>query len=153
MTTVLLVDNDPQTLRTLWIALTARGCQVVVADSATVLRDAAQAGPDAVMLDPGLPSLDGTEMIAGRRGWTTMPIIVLSGRTSTEDTVRALDAGADDYVTKPFNLPEVLARLRAALRRAVATTPDQPETRIVYTGRSPSIWRSRRYGVTAPRSG
>lgn len=131
MTTVLVVDTDPQTLHTLWITLTARGYQVITAaDGATARRVAARARPDAVVLELDLPDIDGTEVITGLRGWTTAPIIVLSHRTDAADTVRALDVGADDYVTKPFGIPELLARLRAALRRAAGNRKHQ----IVDTG-------------------
>ncbi|MBY8848912.1 winged helix-turn-helix domain-containing protein, partial [Saccharothrix sp. MB29] len=86
-------------------------------DGTTALRAAAEGKPDVVVLDLGLPDVDGTEVIAGLRGWTTVPIIVLSARVDSTDKVEALDAGADDYVTKPFGMDELLARLRAAVRR------------------------------------
>jgi two-component system KDP operon response regulator KdpE len=126
--TVLVVDDDPQILRALRINLAARGYRVVVADSGTgALRVAAETHVDVVVLDLGLPDLDGTEVIAGLRGWTHVPIIVLSARTDSGDKVGALDAGADDYVTKPFGMAELLARLRAAVRRsAVAAPADDP---------------------------
>jgi two-component system KDP operon response regulator KdpE len=96
-------------------------------DGGTALRLAADGKPDVVVLDLGLPDLDGTDVIAGLRGWTSMPIIVLSARTDSADKVDALDAGADDYVTKPFGMDELLARLRAAVRRvAVAGPEDEP---------------------------
>jgi two-component system, OmpR family, KDP operon response regulator KdpE len=116
---VLVVDDDPQILRALRINLTAHGYHVTVAaDGAAALRAAADRHPDVVVLDLGLPDLDGTDVIAGIRGWTAVPIIVLSARTDSADKVHALDAGADDYVTKPFGMAELLARLRAAVRRA-----------------------------------
>ena len=119
MTRVLVVDDDAQILRALRINLTARGYDVLTAaDGAGALRAAADGHPDVVVLDLGLPDLDGAEVIAGLRGWTTVPIIVLSARTDSHDKVDALDAGADDYVTKPFGMAELLARLRAAVRRA-----------------------------------
>ncbi len=119
MNTVLVVDDDTQIRRALRINLAARGYQVLdAADGATALRTAAEERPDVVVLDLGLPDLDGTEVIAGLRGWSRVPIIVLSARTDGTDKVDALDAGADDYVTKPFGMSEFLARLRAALRRA-----------------------------------
>jgi two-component system KDP operon response regulator KdpE len=121
MTRVLVVDDDAQILRALRINLTARGYQVLTAtDGAAALRAAADGRPDVVVLDLGLPDLDGREVIAGLRGWTGVPIIVLSARTDAGDKVDALDAGADDYVTKPFGMAELLARLRAAVRRASA---------------------------------
>jgi two-component system KDP operon response regulator KdpE len=113
------VDDDAQILRALRINLTARGYQVLTAvDGTSALRAAADGHPEVVVLDLGLPDLDGTEVIAGLRGWTQVPIIVLSARTDSHDKVDALDAGADDYVTKPFGMAELLARLRAAVRRA-----------------------------------
>jgi two-component system KDP operon response regulator KdpE len=116
---VLVVDDDPHILRALRINLTAHGYHVTVAaDGAAALRAAADRHPDVVVLDLGLPDLDGTEVIAGIRGWSPVPIIVLSARTDSADKVHALDAGADDYVTKPFGMAELLARLRAAVRRA-----------------------------------
>ncbi|TDD04078.1 response regulator [Saccharopolyspora terrae] len=128
MTKVLVVDDEPQLLRALRINLAARGYQVLTAvDGRSALRAAGDGKPDAVVLDLGLPDLDGTEVIAGLRGWTTVPIIVLSARTDSADKVHALDAGADDYVTKPFGMDELLARLRAAVRRASTSgSGDQP---------------------------
>ena len=118
MTRVLVVDDDAQILRALRINLSAHGYQVLTAvDGVGALRAAADEPPDVVVLDLGLPDLDGTEVIAGLRGWTRVPIIVLSARTESNDKVDALDAGADDYVTKPFGMAELLARLRAAVRR------------------------------------
>ncbi|WP_028932473.1 response regulator [Pseudonocardia spinosispora] len=125
MTKVLVVDDDAQILRALRINLTARGYQVLTAvDGAGALRAAADGQPDVVVLDLGLPDLDGTEVIAGLRGWTQVPIVVLSARTDSTDKVDALDAGADDYVTKPFGMAELLARLRAAVRRATVGQVD-----------------------------
>jgi two-component system KDP operon response regulator KdpE len=122
---VLVVDDDAQILRALRINLAARGYQVLTAgDGAGALRAAADGQPDVVVLDLGLPDLDGAEVIAGLRGWTQVPIIVLSARTDAADKVDALDAGADDYVTKPFGMAELLARLRAAVRRAAVGQAD-----------------------------
>ncbi|WP_309114033.1 response regulator [Saccharothrix sp.] len=119
MTKVLVVDDEPQIVRALRINLTARGYAVLTAhDGTAALRAAAEGKPDVVVLDLGLPDVDGTEVIAGLRGWTSVPIIVLSARTDSTDKVEALDAGADDYVTKPFGMDELLARLRAAVRRS-----------------------------------
>lgn len=126
MTTVLVVDDEPQLLRALGINLRARGYEVHAAASGTdALRLAAAHPPDIVVLDLGLPDMEGTEVVAGLRGWTDVPILVLSGRTDSGDKVDALDAGADDYVTKPFGMDELLARLRAMLRRGGAKE-DQP---------------------------
>jgi two-component system KDP operon response regulator KdpE len=125
MISVLVVDDDTQLLRALRINLTARGYHVLTAlDGATALRAAEQAHPDVIVLDLGLPDLGGTEVITALRGWTTVPIIVLSARTDSVDKVHALDKGADDYVTKPFGIDELLARLRAAVRRAVTPSGD-----------------------------
>lgn len=119
MTTVLIVDDEPQILRALQINLHAHGYTVVPAANGTAALLAAQTHAiDVVVLDLGLPDMDGLEVIAGLRGWSEVPIIVLSARHGSHDKVEALDAGADDYVTKPFGLDELLARLRAASRRA-----------------------------------
>ncbi|MCF6475209.1 response regulator [Nonomuraea sp. MG754425] len=118
MTRVLVVDDEPQILRALRVNLAARQYEVAVApDGGTALRVAADWHPDLVILDLGLPDLDGVEVIQGLRGWTSTPIIVLSGRADSTDKVDALDAGADDYVTKPFSIDELLARVRAVTRR------------------------------------
>jgi len=118
---VLVVDDEPGMRRALAINLSARGWEVTEAtDGSTALAAAASAHPDVVLLDLGLPDLDGLEVIAGIRGWSDVPIIVLTARTSSADTVDALDAGADDYVTKPFAMDVLLARLRAALRRGAS---------------------------------
>jgi two-component system, OmpR family, KDP operon response regulator KdpE len=125
---VLVVDDEPQIVRALRINLSARGYQVLTAhDGASALRAAAESKPDVVVLDLGLPDLDGTDVIAGLRGWTTVPILVLSARTDSSDKVEALDAGADDYVTKPFGMDELLARLRAAVRRSATSGADGEE--------------------------
>jgi two-component system KDP operon response regulator KdpE len=121
---VLVVDDEPQILRALVINLKARKYAVDTApDGATALRLAAERHPDVVILDLGLPDMDGVEVIAGIRGWTRVPIIVLSARQTSDEKVEALDAGADDYVTKPFGMDELLARLRAAVRRAEPGSP------------------------------
>ncbi|WP_336207235.1 response regulator [Nonomuraea sp. LPB2021202275-12-8] len=118
MTRILVVDDEPQILRALRINLVAREYEVAVAaDGAAALREAADWHPDLVILDLGLPDLDGVDVIHGLRGWTSVPIIVLSGRAGNQDKVEALDAGADDYVTKPFGLDELFARIRAVSRR------------------------------------
>jgi two-component system, OmpR family, KDP operon response regulator KdpE len=126
VTRVLVVDDEPGLRRALAINLRARQYDVTVAaDGASALAAASQHPPDAVVLDLGLPDMDGTEVIAGLRGWSHAPIIVLSARAGEPDKVVALDAGADDYVTKPFGMDELLARLRAALRRS-ATAENEP---------------------------
>jgi two-component system KDP operon response regulator KdpE len=119
MTNVLIVEDEPQLLRALAINLRARRYDVqTAADGTTALTLAGRRPPDLVILDLGLPDIDGIEVIHGLRGWTQIPIVVLSARQDQADKVAALDAGADDYVTKPFGMDELLARLRAALRRA-----------------------------------
>jgi two-component system, OmpR family, KDP operon response regulator KdpE len=119
VTRVLVVDDEPQILRALSITLKARSYDVVVATNGKqALSVAAQSSPDIVVLDLGLPDLDGIDVIRGLRGWSKVPIVVLSGRSQGVSKVDALDAGADDYVTKPFNVDELLARLRAVTRRA-----------------------------------
>ncbi|MCF7548016.1 response regulator [Pseudonocardia sp. WMMC193] len=127
MTRVLVVDDDPAIARALRINLTAQGYDVVsAADGASALRAAADRHPDVVVLDLGLPDLDGADVIAGIRGWSPVPILVLSARTDSGEKVAALDAGADDYVTKPFGMDELLARLRAAVRRGAAAAAAEP---------------------------
>ena len=121
MTRVLVVDDEPQILRALRINLRVREYDVLVAATgAEALKMASRYPPDLVILDLGLPDLDGVEIIQGLRGWTKAPIIVLSGRADSTDKVEALDAGADDYITKPFGVEELLARMRAAVRRTGA---------------------------------
>ncbi|AYF75194.1 response regulator [Nocardia yunnanensis] len=121
-TKVLVVDDEPQILRALRINLSVRGYEVTTASNgAAALRAAAEKHPDVIILDLGLPDMDGIEVLAGLRGWSTAPVIVLSARTDSSDKVEALDAGADDYVTKPFGMDELLARLRAAVRRSANT--------------------------------
>jgi two-component system KDP operon response regulator KdpE len=124
--TVLVVDDDTSLLRALSISLRARGYEVVVAHSGEEGLDlAAHRHPDVVLLDLGLPGIDGVEVVHGIRGWSTVPIIVLSARHQSVTKVEALDAGADDYMTKPFGMDELLARIRAALRRG-GTVDEEP---------------------------
>jgi two-component system, OmpR family, KDP operon response regulator KdpE len=125
---VLIVEDQPQLLRALRINLRARRYEVLTAGTGReALAVAAASPPDVMILDLGLPDMDGTEVIAAFRDWSRAPIIVLSGRTSPGDKIGALDAGADDYVTKPFAMDELLARLRAALRRdEAAAQHNQP---------------------------
>jgi len=126
VTRVLVIDDEPSILRALRINLTARNYEVSTAsDGTSGLAAVSRERPDAVILDLGLPDMDGTEVIHGVRGWSTTPIIVLSVWGAEHQKVAALDAGADDYVTKPFGMDELLARLRAAVRRA-APAPDEP---------------------------
>ncbi len=123
---ILIADDDPQILRALRITLTARGYDIVTApDGTAALNAAIEHHPDPVMLDLGMPHLDGLGVIAGLRGWTQVPILVVSGRSGAADKVDALDAGADDYVTKPFSIDELLARIRALTRR-VSSADDEP---------------------------
>ncbi len=126
-TKVLVCDDDASLLRALSISLTARGYEVVVARSGEECLDlTAHRHPDVVLLDLGLPGIDGVEVVHAIRGWSTVPIIVLSARHQSVSKVEALDAGADDYVTKPFGMDELLARLRAALRRT-GSGVDEPK--------------------------
>src|SRR5258708_1446828 len=121
---VLIVEDEPALLRALRINLRARGYDVRVASAGReALAEARHRPPDVVVLDLGLPDLDGTEVIRELRGWSSTPVIVLSGRAGSEDKIGALDAGANDYVTKPFDMEELLARLRAALRRDDRSPP------------------------------
>jgi two-component system, OmpR family, KDP operon response regulator KdpE len=130
VSTVLIVDDEPQILRALRINLRVRHYEVHVAGTGTqALEVAAKHPPDLVILDLGLPDLDGVEVIQGLRGWTDAPIIVLSGRADSSDKVDALDAGADDYVTKPFSMEELLARMRAVSRRQ-SGEDDVPQVRL-----------------------
>ena len=130
MTRVLVVDDEPQILRALRINLRVRNYEVDTAATGTeALEMAGRHPPDLVVLDLGLPDLSGLEVIAGLRGWTSVPIVVLSGRADSADKVEALDAGADDYVTKPFAMDELLARMRAALRRS-GPPEDAPQVKL-----------------------
>ncbi|MFF2052115.1 response regulator [Leifsonia sp. NPDC058194] len=123
---ILIADDDRQILRALRILLTARGYDVLTASTgAEALSEAVEHHPDLVMLDLGMPELNGIEVIEGLRGWSAVPILVVSGRTGSADKVDALDAGADDYVTKPFAADELLARIRALTRRQTAGA-DEP---------------------------
>jgi two-component system, OmpR family, KDP operon response regulator KdpE len=131
MTRVLVIDDEAPILRALRINLAARKFEVsTAADGASGLAAMARDRPDVLILDLGLPDMDGTDVIRGVRGWTTTPIIVLSAWGQESQKVAALDAGADDYVTKPFGMDELLARLRAAVRRASPA----PEAPVVSTG-------------------
>jgi two-component system KDP operon response regulator KdpE len=124
---VLVVDDEPHIRRTLEINLAARGYQVDMASSGETAIDlAARKHPDLVILDLGLPGVDGIDVVRGLRAWSSVPILVLSAREAEQAKVAALDAGADDYVTKPFGMDELVARVRAALRRA--TPPEEEAT-------------------------
>jgi len=133
MTRVLVVEDDPQLVRALVINMQVRRYEVEAAsDGATALRLAAARRPDVVILDLGLPDMDGVDVITALRGWSRVPVLVLSARQGSDEKVAALDAGADDYITKPFSMDELMARLRAAVRR-VEETPLAPETTVVET--------------------
>ena len=128
---ILIADDDPQMLRALRITLAARGYEVVTASDGKAALDAAiSTHPDVVVLDLGMPGLTGIEVIEALRGWTQIPVLVVSGRSESWDKVEALDAGADDYVTKPFSADELLARIRALSRR----TPASPDVPVVAFG-------------------
>jgi two-component system KDP operon response regulator KdpE len=130
VTRVLVVDDEPQILRAMRINLRVRQYDVhTAATGGQALEIAGRHPPDLVILDLGLPDMDGVEVIHGLRGWTSAPIIVLSGRDDSTNKVDALDAGADDYVTKPFAMSELLARMRAVTRR-VGGAPEQPRIRL-----------------------
>ncbi|MDJ0336730.1 response regulator transcription factor [Cryobacterium sp. PH31-O1] len=123
---ILIADDDPQILRALRITLGARGYDIITAgDGADALNAVIEQHPDLLMLDLGMPRLDGMAVIAAVRGWSQVPILVVSGRTGASDKVDALDLGADDYVTKPFSIDELLARIRALTRR-VPSVDDVP---------------------------
>nr|WP_231135107.1 response regulator [Motilibacter deserti] len=156
----MVVDDEPQILRALRINLRARAYDVeTAATGADALAVAARTRPDLVVLDLGLPDMDGVEVIRGLRGWTSVPIIVLSGRTDSLDKVEALDAGADDYVTKPFDVDELLARTRAVSRRVAtgeegsvvrfgAVTVDLAARRVLRDGAGPEEERQVRLTPT-----
>lgn len=115
---ILIADDDPQILRALRITLTAKGYEIVTAvDGETAIAAAINEQPELVLLDLGMPGLDGIQVIHAIRGWSRAPILVVSGRAGAADKIEALDAGADDYVTKPFSVGEMLARIRALTRR------------------------------------
>ncbi len=127
MTRVLVVDDEPQIRRAMRTSLSAHGYEVqTVGTGEEAVVASAEQSPDLVLLDLGLPDIDGTDVIRRVRSFSEVPIIVLSVRDRQADKVAALDAGADDYVTKPFGVEEVLARLRAALRRSQASEPSPP---------------------------
>jgi two-component system, OmpR family, KDP operon response regulator KdpE len=134
MTRILVIDDDRQLLRALRIALTAREYDVTVAlDGATGLAAAQRTPPDLVIVDLGLPDMDGVSIVHALRGWSTVPILVLSARLTEQSKINALDAGADDYVTKPFAVGELLARIRAAVRRGTAVDESPVVTTAAFT--------------------
>ncbi|MFE6622701.1 response regulator [Streptomyces sp. NPDC057740] len=135
MTRVLVVEDDPRLVRALAITMQARRYGVDAApDGTTALRLAAARQPDVVMLDLGLPDTDGLDVIRALRGWSPMPILVLSARRASAEKAVALDEGADDYVTKPFSMGELMARLRAAVRRTEVTSPAPGTPRVETAG-------------------
>ncbi|MGJ0203596.1 response regulator [Leucobacter sp. gxy201] len=128
---ILIADDDPQILRALRITLTAKGYEIfTAADGAQAIAAAIDHHPDIFLIDLGMPELDGIEVIHGIRGWSQAPILVVSGRAGAADKVEALDAGADDYITKPFAVEELLARIRALTRRV----PQEDATPVVHLG-------------------
>jgi two-component system KDP operon response regulator KdpE len=127
MTKLLLVDDEAPFVRALGVSLRAMGYDVDAAPTgASALAKAATTVPDIIVLDLGLPDMDGLEVLKGLRAWTTVPVIVLSARDRDDAKVAALDSGADDYVTKPFSMDELMARIRAALRRRPNAAVDEP---------------------------
>ncbi len=131
MTKLLIADDDPQLLRALRITLTAKGYDIVTAaNGEQAISLTIEHRPDVLLLDLGMPGIDGMQVIHAIRGWSEAPILVVSGRTGAADKVEALDAGADDYVTKPFLVEELLARIRALTRRI----PDQEAQPVVTFG-------------------
>jgi two-component system KDP operon response regulator KdpE len=131
---VLVVDDDVALARALGINLRAHGYEVTIAhDGRAALADVARSRPAVVVLDLGLPDMDGLEVLAGLRGWTSVPVLVLSARSTSAEKVAALDAGADDYVTKPFGMDELLARVRAAVRRGAIDETVDAATAVVRT--------------------
>ena len=166
MTTVLVVDDDPAIQRTLAIGLRARGYHVLPArDGRTAVEAVREDDPDVVLLDLGLPDLSGVDVLRRVRRHSQVPVIVLSARHGSDDKVEALDVGADDYVTKPFGMDELLARVRAAVRRAAPDQPPEPvvtdaftvdlaATRVLRDGEevrlTPTEWRLLEALVTRP---
>ncbi|KXU92694.1 two-component system response regulator [Caballeronia megalochromosomata] len=127
---VVVIEDDPQIRRVVRATLQAHGMTAIEADTAAAgLREVATRKPDLIVIDLGLPDADGIDVIRELRGWTRTPVIVLSARTSEQTKVAALDAGADDYLTKPFGVPELLARMRAQLRRSAHTQEETPTVR------------------------
>ncbi|RWZ51016.1 response regulator transcription factor [Labedella phragmitis] len=148
---ILIADDDPQLVRALRVTLGARGYDVVTAPDGTAAVNAViEQHPDLLLLDLGMPGLSGVEVIEAVRGWSTMPILVVSGRTDASDKVDALDAGADDYVTKPFVIDELLARVRALGRRVGPAAASDPV--IAFGGVTVDL-ASRSVGRAAPTGG
>ena len=132
---ILVADDDPQFLKALKITLHSQGYDIVTArDGVECITVAVEEHPDLFVLDLGMPRMDGMGVIQGVRGWTDAPILVVSGRTDAREKVAALDAGADDYVTKPVSIDELLARIRALLRRAAQENPSDSETPLIQFG-------------------
>ncbi len=128
MTAVLVVDDDRPLTRALAINLRAHGYQVTLAHTGRdALTEVTRTHPAVIVLDLGLPDLDGIEVLTGIRSWSAVPVIVLSARSSSAQKVRALNAGADDYVTKPFSIDELLARIRASVRHGTPAPTDEPD--------------------------
>ena len=132
---ILVADDDPQFLKALKITLHSQGYDIVTArDGVECITVAVEEHPDLFVLDLGMPRMDGMGVIQGVRGWTEAPILVVSGRTDAREKVAALDAGADDYVTKPVSIDELLARIRALLRRVTQEKAAESETPLVHFG-------------------
>lgn len=127
---ILIVDDEPQIIRFLKPALTAAGYAIVIAENgAQALRSAATSAPDLVLLDLGLPDIDGKDFIAELRTWSSIPILVLSARDRESEKIAALDLGADDYINKPFGIGELTARIRTALRKAAKQSGQQMQVK------------------------
>ena len=164
---ILVADDDPQILRALRIILAAHGYDVVTAgDGRAAIDAAAHQPPDLILLDLGMPGVGGVDVIAAVRGWSSTPILVVSGRTDTSGKVDALDAGANDYVVKPFATEELLARIRALTRRAPESAPapvvafgdvvvDLPARRVTRAGAevrlTPTEWAVLEQLIRSPR--
>lgn len=126
--TLIIIEDDPQLRRFLRTGLGAQGFRIFEADTGRQgLVEIGARKPDLVILDLGLPDMDGVEVVRAARNWTQLPILILSARNAEQDKIEALDAGADDYLTKPFGMGEMLARIRVALRHSVQTPTDTPE--------------------------
>lgn len=132
---ILVVEDDPPIRNLISVALESRGYRsLIAANGSSAILEASSHNPDVMLLDLGLPDLDGVEVIRKLRSWSGMPVIVISARSDDTDKIEALDAGADDYLTKPFSVDELLARLRVTLRRLSQAQNENPETAVFING-------------------